>query len=220
MIGNGLTLVKRLFTIALAGTIVLSFAERALAQGQNVPACFATPPSLASDGSFVLSQAFGPCDELDEILASTNPQDIAWISGTGLNGIIGLNQGGFASDSYAVEFRVSPQFNSVFSTGQNELVRFGNDAPSAQRGRWWTTLETVQSSNGSLVGLTDLEERLALPPASVPHAIAYGSGVAAGAVGYFGIVASAFGHAGGAVQFWFPTGPVNVSKVQTLQLAP
>ncbi len=218
MIGSRQTVLKRLFTITLVALIaIFCSSEIASAQAQSVPACFATPPNLGADGSFVLSQASGPCDELDKILLATRQQDIAWVSGTGLNAIIGLSQGGFATDSYAVEFRVSSEFNSVFSTGQNELVRFGNDVTSAQHGRWWTTLEAVQSPSGGLIALTNLEERLALPPASIPHAVAYSSGVTPGAVGYFGIVASAFGHAGGAVQFWFPSGPVNVSNVQVLQ---
>jgi hypothetical protein len=175
------------------------------ARGQSVPACFQTPPLLAGDGSFVLAQTTPPCDELNTLLGITSEKDIAWITGTGLNAIIGLSRGGFAPDSYTVEFHVSPQFGKVFTAGRNDLVRFGNDGGRAQRGQWWTTLEAVTNSSGMLDNASQLEDLLALPESTVPHAIAYSDTIATGSTAYFGIVSAGFGHNGGAVQFWFPS---------------
>jgi hypothetical protein len=199
---------KRVLAVASLIGIFASFCTAVGARAdQGVPECFANPPRLAGNGSFSLSQTSAPCEELNEVLLATDQKDVAWIPGAGLNAILGLNEGGFATDSYALQFRVSQRFNQVFA-GKDELVRFANDEGRARGGSWWTTLETVTSSSGKLVTAADLAARLALPQSSVPHVVAYSSGVAVGTLGYFGIVAPAFGRSGGGVQFWFPSEPV------------
>jgi hypothetical protein len=225
MIRERAILLKRLFTIVLLGVIIACCTENVLAQSQSIPACFATPPMLAANGSFVLPNSpLAPCEELDELLLATSPKETAWISGAGVNAIIGIDQGGFAPNSYAVEFRVTPQFNTVFAGPvRDELVRFAGNEAAAEHGAWWTTLESVTSDTGGLVDASTVEDSLALPPGAIPHVIAYSSRVVIGTIGYFGIVSPAFTHSGGAVQFWFPPGqslpkgPVYSGKTQVLQ---
>lgn len=185
------------------------------ADGQNAPDCFATPPKITASGYSSTVQTPAACEELAKILMATDQKDIAWIPGAGLNEILSLTEGGFTSDAYVLRFRVSQRFNQLFA-GPYELVRFGNDEARARSGSWWTTLESVTTSNGNLVTSGNIETRLALPQSSVPRVVAYASGVEVGTVGYFGIVAPAFGRSGGAVQFWFPSEPVYTETVKPL----
>lgn len=195
---------------------MLAFAAQiGVAKSAGVPSCFANPPSIAADGSYSVSQASGACGELGKILQATTQKDVAWIPGAGLNAILGLSEGGFAPNSYALQFRVSQRFDELFA-GQDELVRFAADETRACGGSWWTTLQSVTSANGRFVNATDLEARLALPQSSVPSVVAYSNGVAVGTLGYFGIVAPAFGRSGGAVQFWFPSEPVFTKEFRSL----
>lgn len=207
---------ERVLAVALTALVFACLCTVARAGvGQTVPECFANPPRLAGDGSFLLPQTSASCDELGEILLTTDQKDVAWIPGGGLNAILGLTEGGFATGSYTLQFRVSERFNRAFE-GRYELVRFANDEARARAGSWWTTLEAVTSENGKLLTASDLETRLALPQNSVPHVVAYSAGVAVGTLGYFGIAAPAFGRAGGAVQFWFPSEPVFTRETDPL----
>lgn len=206
----------RYILVVIVSGLLTFCAQTGAAKAQNVPSCFATPPTPTVDGSFTLSATTEACTELNALLAATDLKDIAWIPGAGLNVIVGSREGGFAANSYALQFRVSDRFNQVF-TGKDELVRFGGEEAGARMGSWWTTLESVESNNGSIVGVSEIEDRLALPLVSVPHVVAYARYVKVGTVGYFGIVAPAFGHIGGAVQFWFPPEPVVTGKTQPLQ---
>ena len=201
---------RKLLLLALL-CIAASGTAAQCAAAQTVPSCFENPPPLAADGSAALNQTPAECAELAKVLSSSDPKDVAWIPGAGLNSILGLTVGGFAVNSYALQFRVTARFNQLF-TQKDELVRFGNDEGRARGGSWWTTLETVTDNWGTLVSANDVETRLALPPASDPHVVAYSSAVAVGTMGYFGIVAPAFGRSGGAVQFWFPSEPVYTQK--------
>jgi len=199
--------------VAIIGLFVISCAEAKADDASNVPSCFAAPPRLMADGSYALSRGSGACDELDKILAATDQKDVAWVPGSGLNAILSLASGGFAVGSYALQFRVSQRFNQAF-VGQDELVRFGNDEARARGGSWWTTFETVSSGSGQFVSGAELAARLALPQSSIPHVVAFSSGVAVGTLGYFGIAAPAFDHGGGGVQFWFPSEPVFTERTQ------
>jgi hypothetical protein len=201
---------------AIISLFVISCAEAKADDALSVPSCFTAPPRLMIDGSFILPRTSDACDELDKILVATDQKDVAWIPGAGLNAILGLDSGGFAAGSYALQFRVSQRFNQSF-VGQDELVRFAKDEARARGGSWWTTLEAVSSKGGQLVNSADLATRLALPQSSMPQVVAYSSGVAIGTLGYFGVVAPAFGRSGGAVQFWFPSEPVFTEKTQPFQ---
>jgi len=213
MIGNHFVRAQLRIVIAMIGILVISCAGANADDVSNLPSCFAAPPRLMADGSYAPSRGSGACDELEKILAATDQKDVAWIPGSGLNAILSLASGGFAAGSYALQFRVSQRFNQVF-VGQDELVRFGNDEARARGGSWWTTFETVSSRSGEFVSSAELAARLALPESSIPHVVAFSSGVAVGTLGYFGIAAPAFDHGGGAVQFWFPSEPVFTEKTQ------
>jgi len=215
MIVDRLKFSRRPVIVALIYAMLAFGAQTGIAKSDGIPGCFANPPTIAADGTYSISQGSGACDELGKILQATNQKDVAWIPGAGLNAILGLGEGGFASNSYALQFRVSPRFDELFA-GQDELVRFAPDETRACGGSWWTTLQSVTAGNGRFVSASDLEARLALPQSSVPRVVAYSSGVALGTVGYFGIVAPAFGRGGGAVQFWFPSEPVFTKEFKTL----
>ncbi len=216
MIVNRQNLSKCLPIVAFIYAMLAFGAQTGVAKSADVPSCFTNPPSIAADGSYSVSQPSEACGELGKILQATTQKDVAWIPGAGLNAILGLSEGGFASNSYALQFRVSQRFDELFA-GQDELVRFAADETRACAGSWWTTLQSVTSTNGQFVNAADLEARLALPQSSIPRVVAYSSGVAVGTLGYFGIVAPAFGRSGGAVQFWFPSAPVFTKEFRPLQ---
>ena len=183
------------------------------AAAQDLPTCLAAPPALnAGATSFVQDPI---CQALFKVLAATAPRDIAWIPGAGVNALLGLNEGGFAEGAYVLQFRVSTAFNRAFD-GADELVRFAIDEGRARGGSWWTPLEFVTDGNGRLLHPDQIENVLALPTASAPTVIAYSTAVQVGTSGYVGLVAPAFGHSGGALQFWFPSEPVFTTRVTPL----
>jgi hypothetical protein len=65
-------------------------------------------------------------------------------------------------------------------------------------------LATVATGNANL---------LALPPQSDLREVAYSGAIDSGTVAYVGIVAPAFNHRGGAIQFWFPREPIYTKDV-------
>jgi hypothetical protein len=204
---------------ALFMALVAAFCSVAQATAAETPAtvpdCF-TPPRLPIAAAPISIASTPQCAELSKVVASTEPKDVAWIPGEGLNAILGLTEGGFPSNAYAIHFRVTKAFNDAFA-GQDELVRFGEDEGRARGGSWWTTLQFVSDGSGKLMNADRVEAVLALPLPSVLHVVAYSNGVAVGTLGYFGLVAPAFGRPGGAVQFWFPSEPVFTMKTAPLQ---
>jgi hypothetical protein len=180
----------------------------------DVPACFVAPP----DASLAVATAPGPapiaCTLLAKVLLASEETQLAWLPGAVLNKTLGLSTDAFPDSAYAVRFVVTPQFNAAFS-GTDALVRFASNDFSAQVGSWWTVLETVSDRSGRLEDKAAIAAELALPASSVPSIEASASEVRVGTLGYFGLVAPAFGEPGGGVQFWFPGEPV-YSSVKAL----
>jgi hypothetical protein len=172
----------------------------------DVPPCFINPP----DVQLAVARTPGTnpiaCTLLSKLLQASDQTQLAWIPGAMLNKTLGLTVDAFPDSAYAVRFVVTPQFNAAFA-GPDTLVRFASNTFAAQVGSWWTVLETVSDPSGVVNGAT-IAAQLALPAASKPSFEATSSEVRVGTVGYFGVVAPAFGQPGGGVQFWFPGEPV------------
>jgi hypothetical protein len=186
----------------------------------DVPSCFVEPPQPAV---LVVSPTPPPplptaCVLLAKLIAASDVTQLAWIPGRMLDTTLGVTTDAFPAGAYAVRFVVTPQFNTAFA-GPDTLVRFANDDFSARVGSWWTVLETVEDPNGTLRDPAAIASVLALPPSSIPKMEATAMSVRPGTVGYFGLVAPAFGQPGGGVQFWFPGEPV-YSKTAPLELPP
>jgi hypothetical protein len=197
---------RRLAVYAAVAVAVLFAAVPARA---DVPPCFVQPPQPAV---LVISPTPPPplptaCVLLDKLIAASDVTQLAWIPGRMLNTTLGVTTDAFPTAAYAIRFVVTPQFNTAFA-GPDTLVRFANDDFSARVGSWWTVRETVADANGKLRDAAAIASVLALPPASIPKMEATAMSVRPGTVGYFGLVAPAFGQPGGGVQFWFPGEPV------------
>lgn len=178
------------------------------------PECFTRPPAIGA--SVITGVAPDPaCDLLAKLLPTLEPKDLSWMSGRGVNAALGLTTAAFPDESYVLHFRMTTAANAVFA-GKDELVRFALDEPRARGGSWWVPLETVETADEKLRALPAIAEILALPPVSIPKVVAYASHVNEGTVGYFGVIAPAFGHAGGGMQFWFPSEPVISNQVTPL----
>jgi len=169
------------------------------------PACFASPKPVATSND---ANAEQPCRVLARVLGTSAPLDIAWIPGQVVNSILKLTEGGFAIDTFVLRFRVTQAFSDAFTSGPEELVRLSATDSVARTGSWWVPKEFVTDASGRWLSLASIEEILALPPQSNLQIVAYSGAIDPGTMGYVGIVAPAFGHKGGGIQFWFPREPV------------
>ena len=175
------------------------------------PSCFTRP--LPNVAPVKTGNPEPMCQVLAKILESAGRPDVEWLPGQIVNARLGLTEGGFAKDTYVVEFHVTPQFSTAFTTGHDELVRLSAIEGTARTGSWWVPKEFVTDTAGNWLPVDAIAELLALPPNSVLKAVAYSGGIVTGTLGYAGIAAPAFNHLGGGFQFWFPTEPVFTKDV-------
>jgi hypothetical protein len=169
------------------------------------PACFTSPSPLATAAAGNTDPA---CAVLAKVLATTAAPETAWVPGQTINTILKLTEGGFATDTFVLQFHVTTDFSTAFTTGGDELVRLSSSDASARTGSWWVPKEFVTDTAGRWLPVATIEDVLALPPQSDLKIVAYSGAIDAGTLGYVGIVAPAFNHRGGGIQFWFPREPV------------
>jgi hypothetical protein len=175
------------------------------------PACFASPlPKLATVAT---GNADPACQVLAKILESAGGADIAWLPGQIVNSVLKLTEGGFATDTFVLQFRTSAAFSAAFTAGTDELVRLTTTDAAARTGSWWVPKEFVTDSSGRWLSTDTIADLLALPPQSDLRQVAYSGAIDSGTVAYVGIVAPAFGHRGGSIQFWFPREPIYTKDV-------
>jgi hypothetical protein len=175
------------------------------------PSCFTSPlPNVAPVKSGNPEPA---CQVLAKILETAGAADTAWLPGQIANAALKLTEGGFAKDTFVVEFRVTPDFSAAFTSGADELVRLSSTDASARTGSWWVPKEFVTDATGRWLSVAAIAELLALPPQANLQIVAYSGAIVTGTLGYAGIAAPAFNHRGGGVQFWFPSEPVYTKDV-------
>lgn len=191
--------------LLLAVGLVASSLVPATAAG-GPPACFASPlPKL------VTAKTGNPdreCQLLEKVLESAGTPEIEWVPGAIVNAVLKLTEGGFATDTYVLRFRVTPGFAEEFTAGTDQLVRLSSSDSAARTGAWWVPKEFVTDAAGNWLSNDTIAEVLALPPNSQLKIVAYAGAIDSGTLGYVGIVAPAFKHKGGGIQFWFPREPI------------
>ena len=217
MIVNRQNLSKCPLIVAFIYAMLAFGAQTGVAKSADVPSCFANPPSIAADGSYSVSQPSGACGELGKDTSGNDSKGRRLDPRRGPQRDSGPQRRRLRIQLVCLTVPRLTTLSTNSSSGQDELVRFAAEETRACAGSWWTTLQSVTSTNGQFVNAADLEARLALPQSSIPRVVAYSSGVAVGTLGYFGIVAPAFGRSGGAVQFWFPSAPVFTKEFRSLQ---
>jgi len=170
------------------------------------PSCFTSPlPNVAP------SKAGNPepaCEVLAKVLETAAAPDTSWVPGQIVNAALKLSEGGFATDTFVLQFRVTPAFSAAFTSGGDELVRLSSSDAVARTGSWWVPKEFVTDSAGRWLPASAIEDMLALPQGSKLNIVAYSGAIDTGTFGYVGIAAPAFNHRGGSIQFWFPREPV------------
>jgi hypothetical protein len=193
--------VRLVFLVAVSLAIA-GFPATAAAQ----PSCFANPlPKVATVEEGNRERA---CQILARVLETSASPDSAWIPGQIVNSILNLKQGGFATDTFVLRFRVSDAFSAAFTAGTDELVRFSATSATALTGSWWVPKEYVTDGAGRWLSVEAIKDLLALPQQADLKIVVSSSAIDVGTLGYVGIVAPAFAHPGGGIQFWFPRAPV------------
>jgi hypothetical protein len=195
---------RTLFAFVLA---LWALTPAAIAQ----PSCFASPlPKIATAA---VGNPEPACQLLAKVLESAGGADIAWLPGQIVNSVLKLTEGGFATDTFVLQFRTSAAFSTAFASGPDELVRLTTTDASARTGSWWVPKEFVTDAAGRWLSTAAIADVLALPPQSDLKQVAYSGAIDPGTVAYVGIVAPAFNHRGGAIQFWFPREPVYTKDI-------
>jgi hypothetical protein len=175
------------------------------------PSCFASP--LPKMVTVAVGNPEPACQLLAKVLESAGGADIAWLPGQIVNSVLKLTEGGFATDTFVLQFRTSTAFSTAFSSGTDELVRLTTTDASARTGSWWVPKGFVTDPSGRWLSVDMIADVLALPPGSDLRQVAYSGAIDPGTVAYVGIVAPAFHHRGGAIQFWFPREPVYTKDI-------
>ena len=175
------------------------------------PACFASPlPKLATVATGNPDPA---CQVLAKVLESAGGADIAWLPGQIVNSVLKLTEGGFAMNVRApIPYQRRLQ-HGVHGRNRRTLALYRRPTAAARTGSWWVPKEFVTDSSGRWLPTDTIADLLALPPQSDLRQVAYSGAVDSGTVAYVGIVAPAFGHRGGAIQFWFPREPIYTKDV-------
>jgi hypothetical protein len=190
--------------LLLAVALVASSLPAAAAGGP--PACFASPlPKLVTVKT---GNPDRECQVLEKVLESSATPDMAWVPGAIVNAVLKLTEGGFATDTYVLQFHVTAGFTAVFTVGRDQLVRLSSSDAAARTGAWWVPKDYVTDTAGNWLSSDTIAETLALPQGSQLKVVAYAGAIDPGTLGYVGIVAPAFNHKGGGIQFWFPRAPV------------
>jgi hypothetical protein len=170
------------------------------------PTCFTTPlPNVAPSKT---GNADPACEVLAKVLETAGGPDTSWVPGQIVNAALKLSEGGFGTDTFVLQFHVTPAFSATFTVGGDELVRLSSSDAVARTGSWWVPKEFVTDSTGRWLPASRIAELLALPQGSVLNIVAYSGAIDVGTFGYVGIAAPAFNHRGGSIQFWFPREPV------------
>ena len=154
------------------------------------------------------------CQVLAKVLESAGGADIAWLPGQIVNSVLKLTEGGFATDTFVLQFRTSTAFSTAFTAGTDELVRLTTTDAAARTGSWWVPKEFVTDRSGRWLSADVIADLLALPPQSDLREAAYSGAIDPGTMAYVGIVAPAFNHRGGGIQFWFPREPIYTKDVE------
>lgn len=193
--------------LALAAVLgIAALPQLAPAQPAAPPACFAAAlPALRPVEEGNPNPA---CQTLALVLKTAAAPDIRWLPGQLVNAILDLTEGGFATNTFVLEFHVTPAFSQAFITGDDELVRFADSSLSARVGTWWVPKRFVTDAAGRFKSSEEIKDVLALPAESNPTLVAYSTKIVVGTFGYVGIAAPAFNRPGGSIQFWFPAEPI------------
>ena len=117
------------------------------------------------------------------LAATVGAADIEWLPGQIVNARLNLKEGGFATDTFVLEFRATPAFSTAFTNGRDELVRLSSSDPAARTGSWWVPKELVTDDAGRFLAAETIKEVLALPEDANLKIAAYSGNIASGTRG-------------------------------------